>query len=336
MKKNSINYEGELDLNGLIIPCYVLEDGTRVLSQRELQNSLKMVDDPEDGKQVAGSRLARHLNQKSLQPYLYKDKGIDHYKPIDCFKGDSIVKGYEATILADICDAFLEARKEITSSARQEIIAKQCEVLIRAFAKVGIIALVDEATGYQHEKERNEYLKSITITGLPKDIASAKELARNADKHRVQFQDWIIEFMLEGTINIKKSGDGGFDGYITFQLSDSKRKSHAIIEVKSGNVGIATLRSFLNVVDKQKADMGIFVCFADQVTSGMRLEANSKGSIPNFANCPYIQIITVEDLLDGKMPKLPGHSSFFSPTVYDSNETSAKTKQEIENQGKLL
>lgn len=189
---------------------------------------------------------------------------------------------------------------------------------------------------YQHEKERSEYLKSIIISGLPKDIASAKELARNADKHRVQFQDWIIEFMLEGTSNPKKSGDGGFDGYITFASSDNKRRSHAIIEVKSGNVGIATLRSFLNVVDKQKADMGIFVCFAEHVTSGMRLEANSKGNIPNFSNCPFIQIITVEDLLEGRMPKLPGHSAFFSPDVYESSETSAKTKQQIENQGKLL
>ena len=163
MKNNSIMYEGKLDLNGLIIPCYVLEDGTRVLSQRELQNSLNMVDDAEDGKQVSGSRFVRYLNQKSLQPFLYKDKPDDHYKPIDCYKGESIVKGYEATILADICFAFLDAKKEIILSPRQKIIAEQCEVLIRAFAKVGIIALVDEATGYQYDRERNELQKILKL-----------------------------------------------------------------------------------------------------------------------------------------------------------------------------
>lgn len=54
----------------------------------------------------------------------------------------------------DICDAFLEARKSISLSPRQEIIAAQCEILVRAFAKVGIVALVDEATGYQADKNR--------------------------------------------------------------------------------------------------------------------------------------------------------------------------------------
>lgn len=188
---------------------------------------------------------------------------------------------------------------------------------------------------YQHDKERSEYLKSITITGLPKDIASAKELARNADKHRVQFQDWVIEYLLDGNSNTKKSGDGGFDGYITFPSVNPKKRGHAIIEVKSGNVGIATLRSFMNVVDKQKADIGIFVCFAEQITKGMFLEASSKGSTDEFSNCPKIQIISVEDLLADKKPKLPGHSDFYNSSVYEKAETSAKTKKEIDNQEKL-
>ncbi|HGN3509251.1 TPA: hypothetical protein ACKSJL_004093, partial [Providencia stuartii] len=59
------------------------------------------------------------------------------------------INGYEASILVDICDAFMQARKEIDLSPRQSIIAEQCEMLIRSFAKVGIISLIDEATGYQ-------------------------------------------------------------------------------------------------------------------------------------------------------------------------------------------
>lgn len=54
---------------------------------------------------------------------------------------------------------FLEARKHIKLSKRQEVIANQCEILIRAFAKVGIIALVDEATGYQYDKKDMSYKK---------------------------------------------------------------------------------------------------------------------------------------------------------------------------------
>lgn len=157
--ENKIAYEGELNLNGLIIPCYVLEDGIRVLSGRGMQDALKMVDDVEEGKQKAGTRLKRYLAQKTLNPFIFKEKKQDHFEPIICYKGGAKVNGYEATALVDICDGFLEARKNIELSPRQQIIAEQCEILVRAFAKVGIISLVDEATGYQYQREHFELQK---------------------------------------------------------------------------------------------------------------------------------------------------------------------------------
>ena len=155
MAKREILYEGILDLAGIEIPCYVLDDGTRILSGRKMQEALKIVD-VEDGKQTAGTRLNRYLEQKTLEPFIYKGRDQDHFKPIICYRGTQKINGYEATLLADLCDAFLEARKHISLSPRQTIIAEQCEVLIRAFAKVGITALVDEATGYQYEREKDE------------------------------------------------------------------------------------------------------------------------------------------------------------------------------------
>lgn len=155
-KERAITHTGELDLCGFKIPCYVLEDGTRVLSSRGLQESLKMVDDK---KITAGTRLVRYLDQKSLKPFIYKDKALGHFNPIECYLGKQKINGYEATVLADICDAFLEARTHILLSPRQQIIADQCEILARAFMRVGIIALVDEVTGYQYDRERQELQK---------------------------------------------------------------------------------------------------------------------------------------------------------------------------------
>ena len=159
MSKNLIKYEGELNLNGLIIPCYVLENGTRVLSGRGMQSALKMVDETEDNKPTSGARLSRYLTQKTLKEFIYKDKEEGHFEPLICYKGDAKINGFEATVLADICDGFLEARKSIHLSPRQQIIADQCEILIRGFARVGIIALVDEATGYQYDREKDELQK---------------------------------------------------------------------------------------------------------------------------------------------------------------------------------
>ncbi len=155
MAKREILYEGILDLAGIEIPCYVLDDGTRVLSGRKMQEALKIVD-VEEGKQTSGTRLTRYLSQKTLEPFIYQGKDPGHFEPITCYRGTQKINGYEATLLADLCDAFLEARKHIQLSPRQTIIAEQCEVLIRAFAKVGITALVDEATGYQYEREKDE------------------------------------------------------------------------------------------------------------------------------------------------------------------------------------
>lgn len=147
-----VKYRGELNLSGIKIPCYVLDDGTRVISGRGVQEALKMVD-IEEGKRTAGTRLTRYLNQKTLNPFISKYLESDHFQPIICTDLGKTIHGYKADALADICDAFLEARKHITLSPRQVIIAEQCELLMRAFARVGIIALVDEATGFDKVKE---------------------------------------------------------------------------------------------------------------------------------------------------------------------------------------
>lgn len=88
MSKLKVIYEGILDLANCKIPCYVLEDSTRVLSGRQMQTALKLTDDMPSS-QSAGSRLQRYLNQKSLHPYLYKNEDENKYSPIICYKGNT-------------------------------------------------------------------------------------------------------------------------------------------------------------------------------------------------------------------------------------------------------
>jgi hypothetical protein len=68
----------------------------------------------------------------------------------------SAAYGYEATILVKLCDAVLAARREGKLHYQQAHIAERCEILVRALAKTGIIALVDEATGYQEVRPRDD------------------------------------------------------------------------------------------------------------------------------------------------------------------------------------
>jgi hypothetical protein len=71
--------------------------------------------------------------------------------------GGSVAYGFDALILADICDVVLAARKVKGVLQKQQVhIADRCEILMRGFARVGIVALVDEATGYQYDRPRRD------------------------------------------------------------------------------------------------------------------------------------------------------------------------------------
>lgn len=193
-KYRNILCEGELHIADIVLACYVLEDGTRVLSGRGMQVALRMVDKL-DGEQTktAGTRLSRYLAQDSLKPFIFKDKSPDHYDPIICSFNGKIIHGYEATILIDLCNAFLDARSEIKLSPRQAIIAKQCEIIIRATAKVGIIALVDEATGYQYEREHNELQK--ILAAYVSDEILKWQLTFSDEFYKEVFRLWGIPYI---------------------------------------------------------------------------------------------------------------------------------------------
>lgn len=153
-----------LIIGDIQIPCYVLEDGRRVLLQKEMALAIGM-------SKPNSSQLSEFAKGKILEPY-FKDKNISVIlnEPIKfkTMKGGTAF-GYEATILTDICDAVLEARKQGKLVKIQEHIALQCEILMRGFARVGIIALIDEATGYQADRGK-EALAKILEAYIAKEL----------------------------------------------------------------------------------------------------------------------------------------------------------------------
>jgi len=146
--------------------------------------------------------------------------------------------------------------------------------------------------------------KTFEIHGLPKDLDSAKELANNVKGGRLEFEEWVVEFLLHGILNEKRN-EMGFDGYRTFDANG--KRCFAMIEVKSGNVTMAQFNHFLKTVNDKKGDLGIFVSFEDQITKNMRIAAKREGNFAINDNVfsDKIQISTIEDLLDNRVPKIP-------------------------------
>lgn len=153
---NRIKNSGELNLAGNVIPCYVTEDGTRLLSGSKMQEALKIT----EGKR-AGTKINRFFKQKALGSAVTQIPS-GALVPIICHQGDRKVYCYKAEALTDICDAMLEIRKNFTLKPKQQLVADQCEILMRAFAKVGLTALIDEATGYQTDRDKAELQKILS------------------------------------------------------------------------------------------------------------------------------------------------------------------------------
>ena len=141
-RRPEAKWPGFLDVAGVEIPCYVLNDGRRVISRTGALNYLA------GGK--GGGNLESYLRVENLRTFLptdLSDQFIDVTLPQVVNKD---VKGLTAHAFIDICRAYSRARDTGALTESQLAIAVRASVALAAFAKVGIEAAIDEATGYQY------------------------------------------------------------------------------------------------------------------------------------------------------------------------------------------
>ena len=140
-----------LQLGNLTLPCYVLENGVRVFSGRGIQKAIGSND-------TSGAWLKKFINSDTISMNLTTGILEQLNNPIPFYRNtaggsQSITYGYEATLLIDLCNAILDAFNHRRKSVEKRY-ADNANIIIRSVAKVGIIALVDEVTGYDKEKSR--------------------------------------------------------------------------------------------------------------------------------------------------------------------------------------
>lgn len=141
------------------IPCAVLEDGTRVITQRGMFVALGMNKNPTKGQTAIDNRPA-FIGADNLNPFI-SDNLKRSWNPIPfrLAKGSggyrgNIAFGYNAKILPEVCHAYLDAKEAGALHRTQKHVADAAKIIQRGFAVVGIVALVDEATGYQEVRDR--------------------------------------------------------------------------------------------------------------------------------------------------------------------------------------
>ena len=101
-----------------------------------------------------------------------------------------ILVGYEATILSKVCNVWLDARNAGALQAQQMDRAHKAELLIRALADVAIIALVDEATGFQEERDRDELHRLLSVYLSEERLAWAKRFPDEFYRQLYRLRGW--------------------------------------------------------------------------------------------------------------------------------------------------
>lgn len=176
--------------------------------------------------------------------------------------------------------------------------------------------------------------KQIHVDGLPTDLTGARELFK---KDPFEFEYWALDLLNATPAQSKtkenmRGADKGIDGVIRFhkdKINGDFKYGRALVQVKGGGVQrnqIATLKSD---VQREKAEAGIFVTL-EKPTKPMLSEAvdGGKFTVPITYKCefPKIQILTVEELLQGKKPNLPQGlvKNYYKDAKPSKNNSSSK------------
>lgn len=144
--------DGTLLIGDVPLEVYVLADRRRLISKKAMAKALQL-------RSAGGNAFLRTMTRPGIQAVLSEDlkSKIDNPIIFRALNGSS-ADGYEAVVLIEVCDALIEAKNQNKLLGSQLFLAMQAEIIVRAAAKIGIIALVDEATGYQ-DKTKDEYRK---------------------------------------------------------------------------------------------------------------------------------------------------------------------------------
>ena len=155
------------------------------------------------------------------------------------------------------------------------------------------------------------------IIGEPETVSAARQLA-NDDRH--QFEWWALSLIharpsggSSGSKRGKKGADQGIDGIITIIDDSTQKPKKVIVQVKSGHVGSAQIRDLVGTINREKAIIGVFITL-EEPTGAMKKEAATAGfyeSVTWDKKYPRIQILTIEDLLNGAQPQMPPQHGTF-------------------------
>ena len=168
--------------------------------------------------------------------------------------------------------------------------------------------------------------------GLPQDVPSAERLFQLSP---FQFECWALASVGARSAREKRGADRGIDGVMNLRDEYSGEYKKILFQVKGGHVAVSQVRDLKGVLDREKAQIGVFLTLK-RPTRQMREEAAAAGSFidPQFPEhrFPRLQILTIEDIFTGKKVAFP---SWWSQDTFKKGPRRRKNNPE-ESQNNLL
>lgn len=152
-------HEGLVSLGSRDVQCAVLEDGTRLLTQGGFLKALGRAEKAKGGQGSTVDNMVPFLAAKNLTPFISSELS-ESSKPMHFItKSGAKAFGYRTDLLPQVCEVYLKAREEGALHPSQAKTCREAEIIVRNLAKLGITALVDEATGYQYARAKDALSK---------------------------------------------------------------------------------------------------------------------------------------------------------------------------------
>lgn len=156
-------YIGQLPFGKKVLDCAVLSDGTRVLSSSSVFSAFDRPRKGMNGRlEIEGHKLPPFIAAKNLQA-LITPEILEKTQLISYIEDGRNKTGYAADLIPLMCELYLNARREGILLDSQQKFADAAEVLMLSFARVGIAALIDEATGYQSDRKHTALRELLSI-----------------------------------------------------------------------------------------------------------------------------------------------------------------------------
>lgn len=218
--------EKPLKIGDVEIPAYVLEDERRVLTVSGMSDGMAMA---RGGSEVKGlNRFELFISRERIKPYIPDELAERIHSPI-IFLTPTGKKayGYEAEVLVELCEAVLAARAAGVLQSQQAGIAQRCEILVRGLARVGIVALVDEATGYQEIRAKSALSQIL-------EAYISKELLPWTQRFPLQFYQEMYR-LLGWELDPNSRAKPGFVGKLTNALVYERLPEGVLDELREKN-----------------------------------------------------------------------------------------------------